>query len=136
MKNSNISNVLKNYETTTSIDLQNVLINQFYCYLPRNLEYAVYNNFDDNCKEICDHMDILDFHYRHYIIGNVKTLNKLLFEVTELLNLKTATDYHKRTIIQLVISKTEDIILKHELYELMPRQLNARRKIQELIGTN
>lgn len=61
--------------------LRDALVNLFLRYLPGNLEWAIQNNAGKDIKKICDHFDMVEFHYRHYVIGVQKTLHRVMFEV-------------------------------------------------------
>ena len=132
MKDLNISELIKN--SKTSRDLRNVLIHQFFNYMPNNLEHAVNNQFDEDSKTAYNHMDYVDFHYRRYLIGQANTMHRVLSEIRQFMKLSNLRDSFKEMIIRKVMYRAEVIIMQNELYELMPRQLKARKKIRSMFG--
>lgn len=99
--------------------------------LPRYREYGVAMGVDARARLLLSRTDYVEFNLRHYISGRSKTLHSLNREVQSFLSLD---DSAARTMIAFSLQAVEQTILINEWYELMPRYLTARRRIQKRFG--
>ena len=72
--------------------------------------------------------DYFEFELRQYIGGRTRTLHSLNREVSSFLSLD---EFSARTLITISLDVVQYHILTNEWYELMPRYLSARRRIQK-----
>jgi hypothetical protein len=106
-----------------NIALREAFINRFIDYIPENLDYAIRNDYNTKVKELCAYIDLVDFHYRHYVAGTSKTLHRVLYEVRQL----TMCNLYRVSLLLEIINSIEKDILLNELYEVMPRYLYAKK---------
>lgn len=93
--------------------------------LPKGLQYAIHNNLSADKKNYFDSIDMFFFHYRWYIGGDHKTLHRVFFEIRRFKQNK----YYSDSLLLGILNVIEKDLLENELYELMPKHLNARKKI-------
>ncbi|MBK3519725.1 hypothetical protein [Carboxylicivirga marina] len=95
----------------------------------KHLEHAIKNDLDEPTKEACDCMDMIKCHYRWYLIGHHQTLHRVMHEIRRY---KQAFFYERKVLME-IIETIEQEVLNRELYEAMPRHLQAKRKILKAI---
>lgn len=101
----------------------------FIHFLPKNFDWAVENDCNEDMKEFCNDLDHIEYHYRHHLVG----LNYNLRKVNDGLRKLIKSKYFQPNFLKKMIKELEKDILHFELYELMPRHLQAKQKVLRFI---
>ncbi len=97
-------------------------------YLPGNLEWANLYDCKEEVKKLANGIDCTEFHYRRYLSGFHKNLRMVNDGFRWLQQCKL---YEKEYLYE-IFKIIESEIIKYELYELMPRHLDAKKKLLKL----
>lgn len=100
-------------------------------YIPRLLEIAVQLGLDEKTTRILNHVDYIDFHYRRYLSGFVKTPHRTYSEIRQFL--KHYTSYKAVLMIFTVMVGLYRDLISNELYEVIVMQNKLNSKIFNLI---
>jgi hypothetical protein len=111
-----------------NVVLRDLLQKKFRWEVPGYLEVAVAENLSVDLCDLFAGLDMVEFHYKHYLVGISKTRHRFLHEVRILKTYKLYKDAYLETILNLV---GEDL-LSNELYELMPWHLKAKLKMLKI----
>lgn len=121
------SELLRKYRQTNPA-LAEACISQFVRYIPRNCEAAVAEGMTEYAKGLADTMDMVDYNLRKYVVGFQKTLHRVNPHIRLLISYPAGPE-----ITWKIICDIEAAAMKNELFELMPRILQAKAKIRNLI---
>lgn len=113
-------------------ELRTLMQKKFIHFIPGYLETAVYADESNEVLLLTNGMDCFEFFLRHYTSGVCKTLHRVLYELRRL---KFCKGYCK-TLVIAIMNRIEKDILQNELYELMPRLIKAKKKIEREINRN
>lgn len=103
----------------------------FIDYIPRLLDVAIRNNSSRYLQRIFNHMDYVDFHFRRYLSGRVKTLHRVYSEIRSLFNFD---DSENTTVLfYCCLIDIYQSLSKHELFELLPRFEKTKNKVCQLV---
>ena len=94
-----------------------------------NLNWVREHGYGKDVQLFCANLDYVEENYRHYLVG----INKNLKRVNDGLRKLIDRSYYEPGFIKLILLKIEKEILQLELYELMPRHLNAKPKVLRFI---
>jgi hypothetical protein len=125
-------NVMRTKFYETNDKLRGLMYKRFVHYLPDYLDVAFETEQSEEVKLLTNAMDYFEFHYRHYISDMHKTLHRVLHETRNLTSLKGFDN----EIIKVILKQVEKDILESELYELMPRFIKAKQKVEQEIFKN
>lgn len=104
-----IAELLNNHD----VDL---FIAKFIRYYPDRLEYACGNDWDQYAKDLANHLDYIEFHYRRYLSGLHKTLRRVNDEIRQYME----NGYSEYIVFELLIDIRSEL-LEYEFYELITK---------------
>lgn len=111
-------------QTTVDPDLIRAL---FIRYDPPYLEIAMGLNLSKGMMSAMNHLDFVDYHFRQYVIGRAKNLRRVNEEIA--VYLERYGDFAAWSVAYLLHSFEEGILVRHELYELIPHYRQGKDKL-------
>jgi len=112
--------------------LRTLLQEKFIHFIPGYFETAVYTEENNEVLTLTNGMDCFEFFLRHYTSGINKTLHRVMYD----LRLLKSTKGYNKLLVYTIVKRIERDILEAELYELMPRLIKAKKKIEREINEN
>lgn len=100
---------------------------------PEYLNVAYKMDTSEHIKDLMNHLDFFEFHFRRHLLGSPRTLHRVYSDVRSML----ACDAGRAPFcIERSISHVRETLLHHEFYELMPRFDKAVANIRRQFLSN
>jgi hypothetical protein len=75
--------------------------------------------------------DLIEIAYRHYLVGLYPNLRRVYYNIQWV----AKSRLFRNEMLYMVLKSIEEEIVRNELYELMPRHLDAIRKIAKYLNS-